>query len=242
MLFRKSGFREEKYSFSLEGVPFEVARKNIKHMYIRLCPDTGIVKISAPRGVSRGVIKGFALTKLAWINKHRPAAVKKIRTSRSFKTGEAHYFRGEEYRLDVILRDGPPGVELIAADKTIRLCIRKEESPEKKRELLESWYTARLKERLAGLVPEWEKKIGASAKEWRVRKMKRRWGTCSVNERRIWFNLELVKKPDRCLEYIVVHELAHLLEAGHNRKYRELMDKLLPEWRELKDELNNFPG
>lgn len=226
-----------KYRLELEGIPVEVALKKIRHLYLMVCPRTGAVKISAPRGAGRGMIEEFARRRLAWIKKNRP---EKPLLPLKYAAGEIHYFEGRALSLRVSEHDGRPGAGLHAPSE-IRLYVKEGSGVRERRRVLEEWYRARLKERIPPLVKKWEGITGVKVNQWRVRKMKTRWGSCSINERRIWFNLELAKKPARCLEYIAVHEIAHLIEPGHNRRYKALMDGFLPDWRLRRQELDGSP-
>ncbi len=241
MFFKKKETDPGKYRLTLEEIPVEVSLKNIRHMYLRVCPGTSAVKISAPLGAGKAQISAFALRKIEWIKKHRSKKQKNSRAPLKYITGETHYFEGREFSLQTAEHDGPPEVRLCGRG-CLELTVKKGSGREKRKHVLDEWYRERLKERIPPLIEKWEKITGIKINEWRIRKMKTRWGTCSVNERRIWFNLELAKKPERCLEYIVVHEIAHLAEPRHNERYKTVMDSLLPDWRKRKKELDNFPG
>ena len=240
MLFRNRKTRPDKYTLSLGGIPVEVTRKNIRHLYLRVCPRTGTVRISAPRGAGRDRVSEFARQRAEWIKKHRSKRPERARPPLKYVTGETHYFRGRAFVLEAEDHDGPPEVSLRGG--YLNLKVRKGSGIEKRKQVMDGWYRERLKEKIPPLIGKWEKKAGVKVNEWRIRKMKTRWGTCSVNKRRIWFNLELMKKPAECLEYIVVHEITHLLEPRHDKRYRALMDGFMPGWRERKKELDNFPG
>ena len=197
--------------------------------------------MSAPLRLDNEAIRLAVISRLGWIRRKQVQFERQERQSaREFVTGESHYFEGRRYRLEVVEQDSPPAVVLLN-NKTIVLSVRPGAGRDKREETLYRWYRSRLRERLPALVAEWERKIGVQVNEVRTRKMKTRWGTCNSRARRIWLNVELMKKPASCLEYVVVHELVHLLERKHNNRFRKLMDKHMPQWRRYRDELNRAP-
>ena len=161
-------------------------------------------------------------------------------SEREMVTGESQYFQGRRYRLNAIEHDSPPAVR-VTNPSTMALRIRRGTSAEERQELLTSWYRERLREQVPGLLAKWQPRLGLTVAEVRIRRMKTRWGSCNASARRIWLNSELAKKPDACLEYILVHEMVHLLERHHNERFRELMDRLIPIWRMRREELNRAP-
>ena len=155
-------------------------------------------------------------------------------------SGESHYFLGKRYRLRVINSIGTPTVQLHDTS-TIHVYVRPEMNAEMRELLLRRWYRERLRELIPPLLQKWQKILGVEAVEYRVKRMKTRWGTCNSAARRIWLNLELTKKPVQCLEYVIVHELAHLIERHHNERFISIMDQHLPQWRLHRKELNSAP-
>jgi len=155
-------------------------------------------------------------------------------------SGESHYFQGRRYLLDVVERNGGPPVRL-RGNRTLELAARPGASAGERKATLERWYRRVLRPEIAVLIEKWQPVIGVEVDHWGIKKMKTRWGTCNTEARRIWLNLELAKKPPQCLEYIVVHELVHLLERHHNDHFRALMDEFLPPWRLHRAELNRAP-
>jgi hypothetical protein len=223
------------------GIPVEVVRKNIKNLHLGVYPPVGRVRIAAPRRLSREAIRLALVTRLGWIKRQRAAFERQARQSeRELATGESHFGWGTHFRLDVVHRDGPPSVE-IAGNRTLRVSVRPGTSRDKQDALLDRWYREQLRERLPDLLAKWEPRVGASANEVRLRRMKTRWGSCNQSARRIWLNVELAKKPPNCLEYVLVHELIHLVERRHNGRFLEMMDSLMPSWRLLRAELNRAP-
>ena len=223
------------------GIAVDVVRKNIKHLYVGVYPPGGRVRVSAPLRFDKDAIRLAVISRLGWIRKKRAQFEHQERQSeREYVSGESHYFEGRRYRLDVIEQNSPPAV-LLLNNSTLALSVRPGTDWIMREKALDRWYRGQLRDRLPSLIAKWEQKIGVQVAEVRIRKMKTRWGTCNSRARRIWLNVELMKKPVSCLEYVVVHELVHLLERKHNNRFRKLMDKHLPQWRQHRDELNRAP-
>ncbi len=233
---------QKKYFLSCGSITAEVTEKNIRHMYLRVCAYTGAIKISAPEGIGRGKIFSFLDSRTPWIKARQAGPRRKNKPAPDYKTGDKVYCRGNCFILDVAERPGRPEVCADAESGRLTLFISRESSSASRGRVFEEWYRQRLTEALPPVILRWEKILNVRVKQWRVRKMKTRWGTCSVNDSRVWFNLELAKKPPELLEYIVVHELLHLIEPGHTARYRGLMDEFMPDWRDRKKNLNLFPG
>ena len=223
------------------GIAVEVLRKNIKNLHLGVYPPDGRVRVSAPRHFDDAAVRLAIITRLDWIRRHQAALQRQSRQSqREFVTGESHYFAGRRYRLDVIERDSPPEVRL-RNNQTLELRIRPGTERGKREAILHGWYRQQLRAQLPALVAQWEPVVGVAVNEVRIKRMKTRWGSCNIKAKRIWLNLELAKKPAACLDYVLVHELVHLLERRHNRRFRELMDRFMPQWRLHRDELNRAP-
>jgi predicted metal-dependent hydrolase len=161
-------------------------------------------------------------------------------TPRQFKERESHYFQGKRYLLRIIEQDAPPKV--IFKTKTyIDLYVRPDTDTEQRQTIINEWYRAELKKLIQPIIDKWQTRIGVTVDDWQVKQMKTKWGTCNIEKKRIWINLELAKKPLNCLEYIVVHEMIHLLERHHNDRFLALVESFLPQWKFYKEELNRFP-
>ena len=181
------------------------------------------------------------ISRLGWIHRKRAEFAQQDRQSqREFVTGESHYFRGRRYRLDVSEQDGPPAVRLLNNAK-MALRVRPGMDRDAKEAVLERWYRRQLRDQLPELCAKWEQKVGVTVNEVRIKKMKTLWGSCNIEAKRIWLNLELAKKPTSCLELVLVHEMVHLIERHHNERFRKLMDRFMPQWRVHRDELNQQP-
>lgn len=219
----------------------EVVRKAIKNLHLGVYPPTGRVRVAAPTRIDDEAVRLAVISKLGWIRRQQARFAQQPRQSeREMVSGESHYFQGRRYRLRVVEADAPPRVKL-NGNSTLELHIRPGTKTEKREEILNQWYRHELKVQLPELIAQWEPVIGVNVADWGVKKMKTKWGTCNIEARRIWLNLELAKKPPQCMEYILVHELVHLLERHHNDRFRELMDRFMPPWRLYRDELNRSP-
>ncbi|MGH7783472.1 MAG: M48 family metallopeptidase, partial [Candidatus Binatia bacterium] len=181
------------------------------------------------------------ISRLAWVKRQRARFDAQSRQSeREMVSGESHFFLGQRYRLRVVNYPGPAKV-LVRNNSKIDLHVRRELTVVERERALLRWYRQQLKDLIPPLVQRWQAVLAVEVKEWAIKKMKTKWGACSVDARRIWLNLELAKKPVQCLEYIVVHELVHLLERHHNDKFNAIMNKVLPQWRMRRAELNAAP-
>ena len=226
---------------TVSGIPVEIVRKDIKNVHLGVYPPQGRVRIAVPLHVDDDAARLAVATRLGWIQRQRARLEDQDRQSeREMVTGESHYLHGRRYRLQVIQRPGPGEIRLVN-NSILELGVRPGTDRDRRWALLEEWYRRQLREQTAELITTWEPVIGVDVSAWGIRKMKTRWGSCNTTAQRIWLNLELVKKPLSCLEYVVVHEMVHLLERRHNDRFRAYMDKFLPQWRLLRDELNRAP-
>jgi len=225
----------------VQGIPVEVVRKDIKNLHLGVYPPSGRVRVAVPFRLDDEAVRLAVVSRLGWIRKQQRRFGEQERQSpREMLTGETHLFLGRRFRLDVIEQDGPASVRL-RNNTILELRVGPGSHRERRQGVLHGWYRRRLKERIPELIKAWEPVIGVDVADWRIRRMRTRWGSCTVEARRIWLNLELAKKPPVCLEYILVHEMVHLLERRHNDRFRELMDRLMPQWRLYRDELNRAP-
>jgi predicted metal-dependent hydrolase len=218
----------------------DVVKKDIKNIHLSVYPPTGKVRISAPLRMDLDTIRVFAISKLGWIKQQQHKLREQEReTPREYLDRESHYVWGRRYLLKVVEREAAPAVEL--AHNSLVLGVRPGSSEEKKQEVLEEWYRGQLKAAVPPLVAKWEALMGVKVTRFFVQRMKTKWGGCSPGPRTIRLNTELAKKPPECLEYIVVHEMAHLLEPTHNRRFVALMDQFLPKWQFHRAALNRLP-
>lgn len=224
----------------LGDIQVEVDLKDIKNVHLSVHPPLGKVRIAAPSRMDIDTIRMFAISKLSWIKKQQEKLLNQHRESkREYLNRESHYFLGKRYLLKVVEENAKPSI-LIQYD-TLVLKIRPEASDEHKHLALQEWYRGQLKEIIPSYIEKWEKIMGVEVLSFGIKKMKTRWGTCNSDKQKIWLNLELAKKPLQCLEYIIVHEMVHLLERKHNERFVAYMNRFLPQWRHLREELNNLP-
>ena len=233
--------KTNKYQIEVRGLSIEIIRKNIKHLYISVHPPNGQIRVSAPLRLDDDAVRMAIISRLGWIRKKQTEFTKQQRQSqREFITGESHYFAGKRYRLDVTEQNCPPSVKLLNNTR-IGLTVRPGTGRDRREQVLNQWYREQLRAQLPPLITKWEPKMEVSVSEVRIKKMKTLWGSCNIEAKRIWLNLELAKKPNVCLVYVLVHEMTHLLERHHNDRFRELMDTFLPQWRTYRDELSKAP-
>lgn len=223
------------------GISIQIIRKNIKNLHLGVHPPEGHVRVAVPEHVTDERIRLAVIDKLAWIKKQQAEFMAQPRQSaREMVTGESHYFFGKSYRLEVIEQAGKHKVEVVSGSK-IRLTVTKNTRTDSRLKILNEWYREQLKQLMPQLLDKWQSKMGVAANDWGVKKMKTKWGSCNIEAKRIWLNLDLAKKPPECLEYILVHELVHLLERHHNNRFIAYMDEFMPKWRLHRDTLNKSP-
>lgn len=226
-------------SLSVGGLDVDVIYKDIKNLHISVYPPGGRVRVAAPNRLDEDAIRLAVVQRLPWIKRQREQLQNADRQSeRRMLSGETHYVWGERLRLDAS-RHGRSKVNV--AGKTLWLTTPVEYDEHQRRAVLDQWYRKELKAAVPPLLDKWQPIIGVEASKLVIRHMKTKWGTCQTATRAIWLNPELAKKNPRCLEYIVVHELVHLIERTHNERFIELMDLHLPDWCARRDELNDAP-
>lgn len=224
----------------LGGLSVEVIRKRIKNIHLSVHPPHGRVRISAPKWVGLEAIRLFAISKLGWIRKQQQKLREQEReTPREYLDRESHQVWGRRVLLQIEhSRQGPP-VELLPGRLVLR--VREDATLERRRAVLDEWYRDQIKQAVPELIAKWERVLGVQVEGFFVQKMKTLWGSCNPRRRTIRLNTELAKKPPECLEYIVVHEMVHLLERSHGPRFVALMDQHLPKWRSCKADLNRLP-
>lgn len=224
----------------LGDIEVNVVLKSIKNIHLSVYPPQGSVRIAAPLRMDLDTIRVFAISKLAWIKKQQEKLRGQARQSpREYLNRESHYVWGKRYLMKVVEHDASPFVEL--KHSALILNIRPGADDDKKQSVLDEWYRDQLKEEINLLIQKWAPHMGVEEPTFIARKMKTKWGSCTPAAKSIRINLELAKKPPECLEYIVVHELTHLLEPTHNSRFIALMTKFMPKWRFYRDELNQLP-
>ena len=229
------------HTLTVAGLKVSVVRKDIKNLHLGVYPPDGRVRVAVPPTVSDAAVRVAVIGKLRWIKRQRAAFEHQAREgAREMVSGETHYFLGRRYRLEVVATTSASHVTL-RGRSIIVLHARPELTTAKREHVLYQWYRERLREQAAPLIAKWQKVLHVNVADWRIKRMKTKWGSCTAEARRIWLNLELAKKAPECLEYIVVHELVHLLVRHHDDAFHALMDRYFPRWRQVRRDLNAAP-
>ncbi len=221
---------------------FEVqtVRKNIKNIHIGVYPPDGRVRVAAPLEMSDESLRLIILSKISWIRRQKEKFLRQEReTPREYVSGESHYFLGQRYILNVVQGPYRPRVQLKGL-KRMDMYVNPNMSRRDKARIMERFYRLELRKILDSLVAKWEEKLKVKVSEVRIRKMKTKWGSANIKANRIWFNLELAKKSPNCIAYVVVHELTHLIERNHNKRFKGILEAVMPNWKQYRDELNEF--
>lgn len=228
----------------IADVPVELVRKEIENLHLAVYPPDGRVRLAAPREVNEQTLELFVISKIHWIRKQqRKFAAQNRQSARQYINRETHYFLGRKYLLRVH-EDDPKhkaATVLIKTKTYMELYVRGGAFQYTKSEVVKEWYRTELKKILADLVPKWEKILDVKANEVNVKSMRTKWGSCNPDSGNILINLEMAKKPIECIEYVVAHELVHLIERTHNQNFRAYLDKYLPNWKQIREELNRLP-
>jgi predicted metal-dependent hydrolase len=224
----------------LGDLSVDVFRKDIKNVHLSVHPPTGRVRIAAPMRMSLDTIRVFAIAKLGWIRRQQRMVQSQEReTPREYLDRESHFVWGKRYLLRVIEADQPPAIEL--SHNRIVLKVRPGAGCAKRQETIEEWYRGQLRMVVPAVMAKWEHLMGVRVKRFFVQRMKTKWGSCNHRAGTIRLNTDLAKKPKECLEYIIVHEMAHLLEPTHNARFSAIMDQFLPKWHSHRELLNRLP-
>jgi predicted metal-dependent hydrolase len=225
---------------TVRGIDIDVIYKDIKNLHIGVYPPHGRVRVAAPVRLDDDRVRLAVIQRLPWIKKQRAQLRSAERqTKREMITGESHYVWGIRHRLKVVERSGRAHVEIDG--ERLLLYVPTGTDNEARLAILQQWERAQLRDRIPGLIEKWEPVVGRTVPKWSIRRMKTKWGSCNRESGHVWFNLELAKKHPDCLEYIVVHEMTHLLERNHGERFIALMDQFMPDWRLLRDNLNKAP-
>jgi predicted metal-dependent hydrolase len=227
-------------TIELGNVVIALTRKDVKHVHLTVHPPTGRVTLVAPIKTRTEVARAYAISRLAWIRVQQSSMSEQAREPpRQFVERESHYLWGRRYLLMIKEVDQKPTVLL--GHRRITLCIRPGSSVEKRAQTIHEWHKSLLHAALPGLIHKWESKLGVRVSRYFLQRMKTKWGSCNNEHRTIRLNTELVKKPKDLLEYIVVHEMIHLLEPTHGTRFQRMMDRHWPPWRDARAELNALP-
>jgi predicted metal-dependent hydrolase len=227
-------------TIELGDVVVALTRKDVKHVHLTVHPPTGRVTLVAPRATRTEVARAYAISKLSWIRNQRVKLDAQAREApRQFVERESHHLWGRRYLLSIVEANEKPAVKL--GHRRLTLQVRPGSSPAKRAEVLHEWHKSLLHTMMPGLIKKWEVKLGVRAAGYFLQRMKTKWGSCNHAMRHIRINTELVKKPKDLLEYVVVHEMVHLLEPSHSERFLAILDRHWPQWQESRAELNALP-
>jgi predicted metal-dependent hydrolase len=224
------------HHITVDDLVVEVLRKNIKNLNLSVRPPDGKVRVSVPRRISDATVRQVVLERMEWIKSQQAwFASHAERATLHYVSGEKHVYLGHTYLLQVM--DGARRPKVSLHGERLELHVPSGSNEALRAQALEAWYRAQIKLLIPPLIARWEPVIGVQVAEWGVKRMRTKWGTCSIRARRIWLNLELIKLPPEYLEYVAVHEMNHLLERLHTPRFKALLDQFMPGWRELRQGL-----
>lgn len=225
----------------IDGLTVDIVRKQIKNLHLGVYPPHGRVRVAAPESMDDEAVRLAVISKHAWIKRQQNRFRSQDRQSpREYIYRESHYYFGHRYLLNVIEQDGPARV--VIRNKTVLdLFVPKSNDIQKREHVMNEWYRSELRGHIPVIIKKWKPVLGVEVGFYGIKKMKTKWGSCNSRASRIWINLELAKKPVQCLEYIVVHEMVHLLHRHHDDNFKNLMNSVMPQWRLYRDELNRAP-
>lgn len=226
---------------TVSGIRVQIERKDIKNLHLGVYPPNGRVRVAAPLVISDDAVRLAVIDKLGWIRRQQAKFIEQRRQSaREMVNGESHYFLGRRFRLRVHEKSGKQYVATRGV-ASLDLFVNPGRNTAQREAVMLRWYRQQLSELALPLIGQWEAKLGVQTAAWGIKRMKTKWGSCNPASKRLWLNLELAKKPVPCIEYIVVHELLHLLERNHTERFRALLDQHLPNWQHTRDLLNQLP-
>lgn len=227
-------------TIQLGDIDITLTRKDIKNVHLSVLPPAGRVTMSVPKATRLDVARAYAISKLGWIREQQEKLLGQAReTPRQFVERESHYLWGRRYLLSILEEDVKPFVRLTHG--RIILTVRPGNSQEKREEVLHEWHKALLHKEVPALIRKWETKLGVAVSGYFLQRMKTKWGACNHRAGNIRLNTELVKKPKDLLEYVIVHEMVHLIEPTHSTRFLELLTEHYPGWREARAEINEMP-
>jgi predicted metal-dependent hydrolase len=229
------------HRIEVNGLEVDIVRKDIKNLHLAVYPPNGRIRVAVPLLLNDEAVRLAVIERLAWIKRQQLKFQGQERESkRQYVSGESHFFQGSRYLLNVVETAGP-GKVVIRNKRKIDLYVSLESERAGRERIMLAWYRRYLRMTVPQMVKNWENILGVEVAALGIKRMKTRWGTCNIEARRVWVNLELAKKSERCLEFIVVHEMMHLLERHHNEHFVELMNHFMPAWRQYREELNHAP-
>jgi len=221
-------------------IEIQYKKKEIKNIHLSVHPPNGKVTLVVPKETRLEVAKAYAISKLSWIRHQKKLFLEQTRENYlKYEDHESHFLWGRRYLLSVNYSDKKSFVKL--DDKKIILTVKSKSSRKNKEKIVQEWYRSKLHEQIPSLINKWQEKMGVKVNKYYLQKMKTRWGSCNPISKNIRLNTELAKKPKNFLEYVLVHELAHLLEPTHNENFINILNKFYPYWKEARKELNELP-
>ena len=222
------------------GFPVEIICKPIKNLHVGVYPPDGRIRVAAPASVSQDAVRVAILTRLPWIKRQKRSFEAQAReTKRQYVSGETHFIFGRPHRLQVVKGGIRHRLE-IEPDRLV-MYAPEDSTQQKRASYTQSWQRRNLREKAAPRVEKWASSMNLSAPAWGIRKMKTKWGSCNPDSRQVWLNLELFKKPLVCLDYVILHEIAHFVSPKHDEKFVSVLDKFMPNWRQIRADLNALP-
>jgi predicted metal-dependent hydrolase len=229
------------YSFDLGAIRFELEFRKVKVMRLTVYPPDGEVKIFAPCGTAPEIIRKFAASKIDWVKKHREKfksrkAEKKPAYNEPLRNHSTVFFWGEAYKLEIIERIG--NSKIVIDGEIMKMYVRPGTTKAKKQEVLDRWFRRAINKAAPAIIEKREKQMGLEVKKLFIRKMKSHWGSCNCQKKTLRVNSELAKRSPEYLDYVIAHEMLHIVEKGHNRNFYRLLDKYLPEWKSIRKKLN----
>jgi predicted metal-dependent hydrolase len=228
-------------ALNIGGLRVELVRKSIKNLHLGVYPPDGRVRVAVPPTVSDDAVRLAVVTRMGWINRQRDKFLQQARQSeRAYVSGETHFHLGQRYRLRVVEQPGRSGIR-ITSDRRLELKVPAGCGREHRERIVHRWQREQLRERGHVLAGVWAARLGVDVPALGIKRMKTKWGTCNTAANRIWLNLELIKKSPECLSYLVLHEIAHLIERHHGDGFIALLDSHMPSWRIHRDALNAAP-
>jgi predicted metal-dependent hydrolase len=227
-------------TIQLGDIVITVTRKDINHVHLSVHPPIGRVTLVVPMATRQEVARAFAISKLGWIRDQQAKLIGQAReTPRQFVERESHYLWGRRYLLSIVEKDAKPSIQL--SHRKITLSVRPGTTTAKRQEIIHEWHISLLHEAVPPLIRKWEEKLGVTVSRYFLQRMKTKWGGCNHRAGHIRLNTQLVRKPKDLLEYVIVHEMAHLLEPTHNERFVAILDEKYPTWRDARAELNELP-
>jgi len=221
----------------MAGINVNFTRKSVRNINLRISRTDGEVMVSAPLRVKRELVESFVASRADWISRAQNRVLSRQPTEQAeYVSGERISYLGKKLLLTV--EEGRGAVQLDQDRQELKVYVPRNANLKRRQTALEDFYRQELSSRLPVYLEVWQPIVGAKAKECRVRKMKSRWGSCNTRQARIWMSLELIKYPPQCIEYVLVHELTHLLEPSHNKRFHRLVGEAMPNWREHKNRLS----